>query len=138
MRDPLGGCSMTKTLPQLIYACVASVLIACASSGGPTPAQLEMALADSSYGYSPSNPIQVGGGARRGVLNERRFLESLRGPAGQPVSVIRRASCCMVSGRGPLDRYEITYEGLAEPVVLYLDMYVGRKVRAPNGFTLAR
>lgn len=129
---------MANTFRFLICLYSGLLLLACASSGGPSPAQLELALADSNYGFSPDNPVQVGGGGRRGVLNERRFLESLRGPTGQPITVMRRASCCMVPGRGPLDRYEITYEGLSEPVILYLDMYVGRKVRAPNGFTLVR
>jgi len=117
----------------------AVAVLACASPGRLTPAQLEAALADSSYGYADSSPIQVGGGGRRGPYNERRFLESLRGPQGQAVKFQRRGSCCSV-GNPPtsiLDIYEVTYEGLPEPAKLYLDMYVRRKVRAPNGFTRA-
>ncbi|MGE5926492.1 MAG: hypothetical protein ACM357_03995 [Gemmatimonadota bacterium] len=83
---------------------------------------------------SPS--IQVGGGFERGPRNEREFLRSLRGPAGQPVTFRRLGSCCPY-GSPPslLDKYEVTYPGLATPVLLYLDMYVRRAVRAPRGFT---
>jgi hypothetical protein len=35
-----------------------------------------------------------------------------------------------------LDMYEVTYEGLEEPVTLYLDMYRREEPRAPTGFSL--
>ena len=36
-----------------------------------------------------------------------------------------------------LDQYEVTYEGLARPVLLYLNMYDPGEARAPAGFTFA-
>jgi hypothetical protein len=39
-------------------------------------------------------------------------------------------------GLGLLDLYEVTYEGLEQPVILYLDMYDEGPVAAPAGFLL--
>lgn len=39
-------------------------------------------------------------------------------------------------GRGLLDVYEVTYDGLPEPVELYLNLYDYEQPRAPVGFTL--
>ena len=35
-----------------------------------------------------------------------------------------------------LDTYEVTYDGLKEPIVLYIDMYDYGPLAAPKGFTL--
>jgi hypothetical protein len=91
-----------------------------------------------SYGLSPENPIHVGGGPE----GQHSFLETLRGPEGQPLAWRRLGSCCEfetpngIMGFGLLDLYEVTYEGLERPVILYLDMYESGPVMAPVGFTL--
>jgi hypothetical protein len=91
-----------------------------------------------SYGFSPENPIHVGGGPH----GQRAFLETLRGPDGQSLAWRRLGSCCEfetpngIMGFGLLDLYEITYEGMERPVILYLDMYESGPVMAPVGFTL--
>ena len=98
-----------------------------------TPAQ-----EPSGYGYTPEDPIKVGGGPD----GEHEYLEHLRGPEGQPLSYNRRGSCCgfedasLPFGGGMLDMYEVTYEGLEKPVQLYLDMYRRETPRAPSGFRL--
>ena len=94
------------------------------------------------YGYGRKNPVLVGGGAENGAANQRQWLASLRGPGGQPVRHRRLGSCCNyeVNGaRGILDAYEVTYDGLAAPVVLFIDMYAEpRNAPAPpEGFTTA-
>lgn len=106
-------------------------------AGGPSPREETDA-----YGYGRRNPVKVGGGPESGVANERRWLDGLRGPGGEPVRYRRLGSCCEFRrGRvqGRLDAYEVTYAGLAKPVVLYLDMYAEpRGVPAPpEGFTAA-
>jgi hypothetical protein len=94
--------------------------------------------APESYGFSPGNPIHVGGGPD----GQQAFLEMLRGPEGQPLAWRRLGSCCefetpnSLVGFGLLDLYEVTYEGLERPVILYLDMYESGPVMAPEGFTL--
>jgi hypothetical protein len=93
---------------------------------------------EGAYGFSPENPIHVGGGPE----GQRAFLEALRGSGGQPLAWRRLGSCCEfetpngLMGLGLLDLYEVTYEGLEQPVILYLDMYDAGPVAAPAGFLL--
>lgn len=96
---------------------------------------------DNTYGYSPENPVMVGG-PEDGPKNERRFLHALAGPNGETLDYFRLGSCCPFPtekgfmGGGLLDMYEINYEGCEEPVVLFINMYDSDKLRAPVGFTL--
>jgi len=79
-----------------------------------------------------------------GPKRERAFLDSLRGPAGQLVSYQRAGSCCPFrtpngfDNSGLLDKYLVTYEGLAAPVTLYINFYDPGRPLAPAGFTPAR
>lgn len=95
---------------------------------------------DSTYGYHMSNAIKVSGGP----TNERRYLNALLGPNGEPVSYFRHGSCCPVKsdngmmGMAMLDIYEIKYEGIEKPVILYLNMYDPGILKAPVGFTFKK
>ncbi|NVJ01610.1 hypothetical protein HV824_26315 [Myxococcus sp. AM009] len=77
-----------------------------------------------------------------GVDGEHEYLQHLRGPQGQKVRYERRGSCCAFEsegspfGAGMLDVYIVSYEGLEEPVMLYLNMYDRKDPRAPEGFRL--
>ena len=100
---------------------------------------------DASYGYTQQNPVKVGGvKSSEGPLNERRFLNALPGPAGQKLSYERQGSCCPFNSRnglmgsGLLDKYEITYEGIKKPVIVYINMYDFGELKAPKGFTFAQ
>ncbi|WAM26679.1 hypothetical protein [Myxococcus sp. NMCA1] len=94
--------------------------------------------APSGYGYSKDDPIHVGGG----VGGEHEYLQHLRGPQGQKVRYERHGSCCAFEsegapfGSGLLDVYVVTYDGLEEPVMMYLNMYERKDPRAPEGFRL--
>ncbi|TCO08228.1 2-dehydro-3-deoxyphosphooctonate aldolase [Natronoflexus pectinivorans] len=97
---------------------------------------------DPSYGYTKENPIMTGGGVDR-VLNQRRFLNALAGPEGQFVSYRRLGSCCMFKTQngtfgdtGLLDMYELSYDGIEEPVILYINMYDSDHLQVPVGFRL--
>jgi len=96
-------------------------------------------LEPDTYGFSPENPIHVGGGPE----GQHAFLSALRGPEGQPLAWRRLGSCCEfetpngIMGRGLLDIYEVFHEGMERPVILYLDMYDSGPVAAPTGFTLS-
>ena len=98
---------------------------------------------DETYGYTEKNPIMVGG-KDGGPKNERRFLNALTGPKGEPISYKRLGSCCFFStknggfGSGLLDKYEITYEGLESPIILYINMYDSDVLKVPVGFTLRK
>ena len=130
-----------KKLP-LILICM--VLVGCTNgkrTNGDIPRSTESVTME--YGYSPENPIRVGDGdATNGPMNERIFLSSLRGPNGEKVSFNRLGSCCEFEtpngflGGGLLDMYEVNYDGLAEPKILYLNMYDPGEIKPPRGFIL--
>ena len=116
-------------------------------AGAPVPEAIAQAPAEtmeapaqepSGYGYTPEDPIKVGGGPS----GEHEYLQHLRGPEGQRLRFERLGSCCgfedpsLPFGGGLLDMYEVTYEGLRSPVTLYLDMYRRQEPRAPAGFRL--
>lgn len=96
---------------------------------------------DSTYGYSQKNPIDVGGAITEGVLNQRRFLNALLGPDGEPVSYFRGGSCCHfktpngMNNTGLLDIYRVSYEGSKDTVTLYLNLYDEGDLFIPRGFT---
>ncbi|MBS4014717.1 MAG: 2-dehydro-3-deoxyphosphooctonate aldolase [Bacteroidetes bacterium] len=99
---------------------------------------------DKTYGYEQLNPIMVGGVKNmEGPLNQRRFLNALAGPNGEEIGYYRVGSCChfktknsTFGGTGLLDIYNVFYEGLQEPIELYLNMYDSDTLRVPVGFTL--
>lgn len=96
---------------------------------------------DKTYGYTKKNPIKVGG-VNDGPINERRYLNALSGPNGETVHYQRQRSCCAfktkngIMGSGLLDIYEIRYDGLEEPIILYINMYDYEELKAPVGFTI--
>ena len=98
---------------------------------------------DPDYGFSPDSPIQLGG-TESGPRQSRLYLNSLRGPDGQVVVYERSGSCCPFEtknssfGTGLLDVYSITYEGLTEPILLYVNMYDPGELQVPQGFTARR
>jgi len=105
--------------------------------------QLSGLAADDSYGYSAENPIKIGGeDLMLGPYLQRLFLNSIAGPDGQPLKYMRVGSCCTfqtekgINGVGLLDKYQITWEGQDQPVILYLNMYDTGAVLAPVGFTV--
>ena len=103
---------------------------------------------DGTYGYTAENAIKVGNGVnpyQGGAANERRFLNALLGPNGESISYYRKGSCCPTPsqynqfGSALLDRYEVTYEGLQKPIILYINMYdPGDDLKAPKGFTFRK
>ena len=97
---------------------------------------------DASYGFTEQNAVKVGGAKNsEGPVNERRFLNALLGPEGQQITYHRRGSCCPFNspnglmGSGLLDIYEVSYEGLDKPLLIYINMYDKGELKAPKGFT---
>jgi len=99
-----------------------------------------------SYGYSPENPVRVGGGTVQsgGAAREHAYLRALRGPGGEEVRYRRLGSCCPFIPPGGaeatarIDAYEVTYPGQAAPVVLFFDIYHDPDLAGPPaGFTRA-
>lgn len=99
---------------------------------------------DSTYGYTPENPIKVGGiKEEQKNQNQLRYLERLRGPKGEKVVFERRGSCCAhdnpngFMGRGLLDQYEVRYAGREGSIILYLSLYDYDDPKIPVGFSAA-
>ncbi|WP_105167847.1 hypothetical protein [Pseudoalteromonas sp. T1lg23B] len=130
-----------------LYLCTFILfLAACNSTHKPSVVAMsaEMTSSDPEYGYSASKPIELGGfliGSKYHGSHVEYF-ESLMGPNGEQVTVQRIGSCCpfedssMPFGGGLLDKYQLSYEGIPEPVVIHVNLYKFNKPMAPKGFTL--
>lgn len=129
--------STTSAPPE---AAAPSAPVASVAPAGPVAAAQS---GDPEYGYSPEKPINVGGGSLlEGPARQRAFLNSIAGPGGQAVTYRRLGSCCAFEspdsplGGGLLDQYEVSHGGLANPVILYLNLYTPGTPLAPFGFTI--
>lgn len=138
----------------LLFSCFILVLSSCKSkqsvilsaSTNPTESSsvyepffdIEESAPDKEYGLVGNKPIKVGD---RSVSNQRRYIASLAGPNGEELSFFRRGSCCPYSskngfdGTAFVDVYEVTYQGLKDPILLYISFYDLEKLYIPNGFT---
>lgn len=103
--------------------------------------KLSILSTDKSYGYSENNPIKVGQN-ESGPRNERRFLNGLLGPNGEPIAYTRVGSCCpfktpngLFDNSGMLDKYQLTWQGQMQPVTLYINLYDEGDLLIPVGLT---
>lgn len=100
---------------------------------------------DKKYGYHPNYPINI---FYKNTLDENsnpaRFFNALTGPKGEKIVYIKTGNCCPFPtkksemGAGFLSVYEITWEGLKKPIVLYLNLYEKGKIAVPIGFELKK
>jgi hypothetical protein len=91
---------------------------------------------DPTYGFAVANAIKVGGGDAGGPAREVKYLNVLRGPAGQGVH-FRRLGSLPAPDRTILDLYELTYDGVDKPLRLYFDEYHFDELLAPMGLVCA-
>ncbi len=93
---------------------------------------------DTTYGTQPDAKTAIKVGT---VPNEYAYLASLQGPNGEEISYKRISSCCGFKcktapfKKGLLDRWEITYEGLDEPIIIYLNGYQFDDPMCPVGLS---
>lgn len=115
-----------------------------ASCGTPRDPQLNEQL-ERNFGIDPRHPIVVGSeDLKEGPRNQQDYLNNLSGPNGEVITYTRLGSCCEFktkngfSGGGMLDKYEVTYEGLEEPIILYFNMYdpAPEDLKVPEGLIL--
>ena len=99
--------------------------------------QLTEVSKDPTYGYKSNNPVKAGS-----IPNSYRFLSALRGPGGEILQYTRIPSCCpfrtsnvAIKNRVLLDRYEVLYEGLNEPLVLYINVHEYVPMKCPQGLS---
>lgn len=86
---------------------------------------------DSTYGYTETNPIKVGGDFLEGPARERAYLDNLLGPNGERLSYERQGS--LPTDTTIVDIYVVTGSGINE--TLYIDEYNYSEPQAPVGFT---
>ena len=98
---------------------------------------------DKKYGYDPDYPINVFyQNTKNENLNAQRFLNALAGPNGEKITYIKLESCCPFPtkrheiGAGFLDIYELTWEGNAKPIKLYLNIYEKGSLLVPIGLSI--
>lgn len=87
---------------------------------------------DPTYGYSPDNPIRVGGDAFEGPMREDAYLFTLRGPNAQEISSTRYS---MPYADTILDVFTVTYPGAPAALTIYIDEYSYSEPQAPMGFS---
>lgn len=96
-------------LAAVSFLALAAVQNPPASAGGaPTPCPT---ATDESFARTTSAPVSIGGGPMFFAARERRYLDLLRGPEGQPLQY-KRTGTRKGSDEMILDVYQITYEGL--------------------------
>jgi hypothetical protein len=100
---------------------------------------------DKKYGYDKDYPINIYyRGTKDDVINQQRFLNALAGPNGEAITFSKLESCCPFPskntemGAGFLDVYEIKWDGLKKPIVLYLNIYERGQLMVPVGFSLKK
>src|SRR4051794_29209987 len=91
---------------------------------GQAPASSCPVSDEPAFATDKEHAAQVGGGAMYAPARERRYLDALRGPMGEPLTYKRLGSAGLdTEGHTILDKYEVSHAGLAAPLVLYLDGY---------------
>lgn len=102
---------------------------------------------NSRYGYTPNDPVKLGVTKRSMALTyPDKYFNSLAGPNGEIVYYKRFKSCCpfktVNSEEYPyqnlavIEIYRVTYEGLNEPLLIYINFFDEGEVFAPKGFSV--
>lgn len=98
---------------------------------------------DKKYGYDKNYPINIYfRGTKNDTINQQRYLNALAGPKGEAITYKKLESCCPFPsknsemGAGFLDVYEIKWEGLKKPILLYMNIYEKGQLLVPMGFRL--
>ena len=100
---------------------------------------------DKKYGYDQDYPVNLGFmPVKMADVNVKRYFGALTGPKGEAVTYKKTDSCCPFPtkkddmGAGLLDIYEVTWEGLPKPKVIYINTYEKGTVKAPEGFGIKK
>ena len=139
----LAGCSSKSHEPELLGSTTFEGRGYPHGSSESAPFRAPGGMAESAtYAYRPEEPVMVGGySAGVGPESSRLYLNSLRGPKGEAVTYERRGSCCPFEtpsselGVGLLDVYLLTYDGLPEPLMVYVNMYDRAETYVPRGLS---
>jgi hypothetical protein len=94
---------------------------------------------DPEYGLVANKAVAIGGGPMYMAARQRRYLNALRGPQGQTVTIGDRGSLLLPGDpeHAIIDGYHVSYEvdGKAVEKTIYMDAYHYDAPKAPAGFT---
>ncbi|REG99770.1 2-dehydro-3-deoxyphosphooctonate aldolase [Flavobacterium aquicola] len=100
---------------------------------------------DKKYGYNKDYPINIFyRGTKNDSINQKYFLNALAGPKGEKITFTKLENCCPFPtknsdmGAGFLDVYELKWDGLKKPVILYLNIYERGQLMIPVGLSLKK
>lgn len=100
---------------------------------------------DKKYGYDKDYPINIFyRGTKNDTINQKYFLNALAGPKGEKITYTKLENCCPFPtknsdmGAGFLDVYELKWEGLKNPIILYLNIYERGLLMIPAGLSLKK
>ncbi len=95
------------------------------------------------YGLNPKEPVMIGG-IDEGPRRTYDYFRRLRSSTGAQVRVRRTGFCyrfqtpnARIGDHAPLDKYELTYDGLDSPIVIFVNIYDEGEIKAVAGFTLS-
>jgi hypothetical protein len=100
---------------------------------------------DKKYGYHKDYPINIYyKGTKNDTINQKYFMNALAGPNGEKLTYKKLENCCPFPtktsdmGAGFLDVYELSWEGLKKPIILYLNIYERGQLMVPLGLSLKK
>src|SRR3954451_11188312 len=113
-------------------------IVALAALVQPSPSSCPVAD-DAEFATTKTQAVQVGGGAMYVAARERRYLDTLRGPAGQPVQYKRTGTARAPGDASTIPHVDaVNYTGGEEAAVVWFDAYhFDDALRAPKGFVCA-
>lgn len=148
---------MKKTI---LYITLVLLIVSCGSikssiknvdNSAPTPIVKNDAFVitayskDKKYGYDKDYPINIFyRGTKNDTINQKYFLNALAGPKGEKITYTKLENCCPFPtknsdmGAGFLDVYELKWEGLKTPIILYLNIYERGQLMVPMGLSLKK
>jgi hypothetical protein len=94
---------------------------------------------DKFYGFKPKTNIKVGS-----IKNEYAYIAQLTGPNGEEITANRLGSGWAVKsknspfGKAQLDQWEIKYDGLEKPIIIYLNGYDYEEPKCPIGLNFKK
>ncbi len=99
---------------------------------------------DKKYGYTKEYPINIFYQNTSTDKNQVRFLNALSGPKGEAITYKKLENTSPFPaqrsdmGAGFLETYELSWEGLSKPIILYLNIYEKGVLMVPVGLGLKK
>jgi len=105
--------------------------------------KLSRSATDPEYGFSEHSPVKVGGGFGSGSERTYQYLNTLRGPAGEPIKYDRIGTCCPFKspnspfdGAALLEVYVVSISG-GPSKRIYFNWYDEGELFVPVGYSAA-